>query len=113
MRGDVVEGFFFSAGFAWDLRASPSDFICAAWEAVSSPSVSTSGGESSRVEIVECEDSMSEWRRVNLSLVMSSVKGARKATFFETGNIGLDWAKVRRWLLLRGRGLLLRMDVTL
>lgn len=85
-RGDGAD--FCLAAFACDLRASPSLLASATFE-VASPSDSASGGESSRVDIVEFEDSMSECRIVNFSVVMSSVRGARKATFLVTGNIGL------------------------
>jgi hypothetical protein len=67
--------------------------------ALPSPSTSSlvvSGGESSRVEMVETDDSMSEWRIVYFSVVMSSVNGAANATLFAVGNIGLDCAKVLR-----------------
>jgi hypothetical protein len=90
--------------FAPDLSALPSP---------SASSLFVSGGESSRVEMVETEDSISEWRIVYLSVVISSVNGAAKATFFDVGNIGLDCAKVRRWVAGFGKGLLIRIDVAL
>lgn len=48
-----------------------------------------------------------------LSVVISSVSGARNATFFAVGNIGLDCAKVLRWMPTLGRGLFVKIDVTL
>lgn len=56
---------------------------------------------------------MSECFIVYFSFLMSSVKGARKATFFAAGNIGLDCANVRRWLVLRGIGPFVRIELTL
>jgi len=56
---------------------------------------------------------MSEWRIVYFSLMMSSVSGAAKATFFDVGNIGLDCANVLRWVAGFGNGLLVRIDVAL
>ena len=90
--------------FAPDLRALPSP---------STSSLLVSGGESSRVEMVETEDSMSEWRIVYFSLMMSSVSGAAKATFFDVGNIGLDCANILRCVAGFGNGLLVRIDVAL
>jgi len=56
---------------------------------------------------------MSECFIVYFSFLISSVNGARKATFFAAGNIGLDCAKVRRWLVLRGIGPLVRIELML
>lgn len=47
------------------------------------------------------------------SVVMSSVRGARKATFLVVGNIGLDCAKVLLWFPILGIGLFVKIDVTL
>jgi hypothetical protein len=50
---------------------------------------------------------------VYFSVVISSVSGARNATFFAVGNIGRDCAKVRLWAPTFGRGLLVKIEVTL
>lgn len=47
------------------------------------------------------------------SVVISSVSGARNATFFAVGNIGRDCAKVRLWIPTLGRGLFVKIDATL
>lgn len=60
------------------------------------------------MEMVDMEESMSEWRRVYFSVLMSSVRGARKATFFAAGNIGL--VGFLRCVAGRDRGLLERID---
>lgn len=72
-----------------------------------------SGGDSSSVEIVDIDDSMSECLMVYLSVVMSSVSGARKATFFAVGNIGRDCAKFLLWTPTLGIGLFVKIDVAL
>lgn len=48
-----------------------------------------------------------------VSVVITSVRGARKVTFFAAGNMGLDGANVRLWLSTFGRGLLLKIETTL
>ena len=48
-----------------------------------------------------------------ISVLISSVKGARKATFFAAGNIGRDRANDRRLFWLRGIGPFVRIDVML
>jgi hypothetical protein len=50
---------------------------------------------------------------VYLSVVMSSVSGARNATFFAVGNIGRDCAKFLLWTPTLGRGLFVRIEDTL
>jgi hypothetical protein len=47
------------------------------------------------------------------SVVISSVNGARKATFFAVGNIGLVCANVLLWIPALGRGLFVKIEVTL
>lgn len=103
VRGDD-DLLFLVKTFAPDLSASPSLSTC---------SLSVSGGERSRVDMVEIDDSMSECRIVYLSVVISSVNGAAKATFFAVGNIGFDCAKVLRCVDGRGNGLLVKIDVAL
>jgi hypothetical protein len=76
-------------------------------------SFSVSGGDSSKVDMVDIDDSMSECRIVYRSVVMSSVSGARKATFLAAGNIGLVCANVLLWIPALGSGLLVKIDVTL
>ena len=79
-----------------------------------SPSLpSFSGGDSSRVEMVEVDESMSEWLNVYFVVLISSASGARNATFFAAGNIGLDCANDIVRVRARGRGPLVRMEVTL
>jgi hypothetical protein len=100
--GDLT---FLSFAFVLSLRTSPSLGV---W------SFSVSGGDSSNVEMVDIDDSMSECRIVYRSVVMSSVSGARKATFFAAGNIGLDCANARLWFIpALGSGLLVKIEVTL
>lgn len=105
-----------------DSRFSPrcgDDAAPASFARSSEPSAAPSfdwtnvGGGSSSVEIVDEDDSMSECFNVYFSVLMSSVNGARNATFFVAGNIGFDCENVRRWLVLLGIGPLVRMDVTL
>lgn len=74
---------------------------------------SASGGDSSKVDIVDIDDSRSECRIVYFSVVISSVNGARKATFFEVGNIGRDCEKFLLWLASLGNGLFVKIDVIL
>jgi len=96
--------FLVVTAFAPDLSALPSP---------STSDLAVSGGESSRVEMVETDDSMSEWRIVYFAVVISSVNGAAKATFFAVGNIGFDCAKVLREVVGFGNGLLVKIDVAL
>jgi len=103
-RGEGDDLPFLVIDFAPDLSASPS---------LSTSGLSVSGGDSSRVDMVEIDDSMSECRIVYFSVVMSSVNGAANATFFDVGNIGLDCAKVLRWVEGFGSGLLVKIDVAL
>ncbi len=60
-------------------------------------------------DMVETDDSRSEWARVYLTVVISSSSGVRKDTRFVAGNMGREGA------ILRGEsnlaGLLVRMDV--
>ena len=72
-----------------------------------------SGGDSSSVEIVEADDSMSECRHVYFSVLISSSSGALNATFFAEGNMGFDCASPRLTLRVRGMGPLDRIDVVL
>ena len=74
---------------------------------------SVSGGDSSSVEMVEMDESMSECLMVYFSVVISSVSGARNATFFAVGNIGRDCEKFLLWVPTLGRGLFVKIDVTL
>jgi hypothetical protein len=50
---------------------------------------------------------------VYFSVVISSVKGARNATFFDAGNIGRDCAKALLWTPTLGMGLFDKIDVML
>lgn len=70
-------------------------------------------GESSSVDIVDVDDSMSECFIVYVEVLMSSVNGVRNETCFVAGNIGFDCVRDILRVLLRGSGLLLRIDVTL
>ena len=72
--------------------------------------VTYTGEGSSRVEIVDDEDSMSECAIMYLVVLMSSVKGARNATFFGVGNIGRGRANDVFLLLVFGRGPLLSIE---
>jgi hypothetical protein len=92
VRGDLL----FSAGL---LSASPcsSDASC-----LSSDLVKMAGA-----------DSMSECRNVYFVVLISSVSGVWKPTLFGAGNIGLLCENDIRRYVCRGRGLLVRIDVTL
>ena len=98
-----------------DLAFFPFDFVLILWASPSlnPPGFSVSGGDSSSVEMVEMDDSISECRIVYFSVVISSVSGARNATFFAVGNIGRDCAKFRLWAPTLGRGLFVKIEVTL
>lgn len=58
-------------------------------------------------DMVETEDSRSEWRRVNLTVWISSSSGVRNDTFFSAGNSGLGLAIFRE---SSGAGPLERME---
>jgi hypothetical protein len=58
-------------------------------------------------------DSMSEWRNVYFVVLISSVNGVWKPTLFGVGNMGLLCENDIRRYVCRGRGLLVRIDVTL
>jgi hypothetical protein len=98
-----------------DLAFFPFDFVLSLWASpsLSSSGFSVSGGDSSSVEMVEIEDSMSECLMVYRSVVISSVSGARNATFFAVGNIGRDCEKVFLWTPTLGKGLFVKIDVML
>lgn len=72
-----------------------------------------SGGDSSRVDMVDDDESMSDCAMVYLLFLMSSVKGARKETFFDASKVGRDGAKDVFMLLVLGNGPLLNIDVIL
>lgn len=57
----------------------------------------------------ELDDARSEWARVYFSVLMSSVRGALKATRFGAGNMGRVVVKEAR-RLGRGRGPLARIE---
>ena len=65
------------------------------------------------MEMVDEDESISLCAMVYFVVLISSVKGARKATFFAEGNIGLVCASDRLLRLSRGRGPLLNIDWTL
>ena len=70
------------------------------------------GGGRLREEMVDEDDSRSMWAIVYFSVWMSSVRGARKETFFEDGNMGRVVVKDLRLRCL-GSGPFVRMDFEL
>jgi len=83
--------------------------------AVTAPSCPLSSfsvtGETSGVEFVE--DWISECLMIYSVVIISSVRGAEKATFLAAGNIGRDCAKDSLWLCVRAIGPFVRMDEAL
>lgn len=61
--------------------------------------------------MVDDDDSISECLIVNLLVLISSVNGARKATFLDVGNIGRDWEKEAVRQRSRETGPLVKTDV--
>lgn len=65
------------------------------------------------MDIDDSDDWMSECATVYLVFLISSVKGARKATFFAAGNMGRDCAYDSLFRFGLGKGRLLRIEVML